>query len=190
MTCFYSDCVAAADGSQSLTCAGTLPLSSSASISVFHCYFETDFMKFPRLSLNSLSNPGWPWAHSVAQAGLEVLISLPQPPEYWDSRHAAPYPAVVFILRGGGDRSDHTGRQCIPFFLSVFLKVSILQFQHLQSRSSGITHVHRQAQTVCPLGWGCSSAQHLPSLFLVLVPNPSTKKKKKKRKALLYIACP
>jgi hypothetical protein len=38
---------------------------------------------------------------AVAQAGLEPMIFLSQPPEYWDYRHMSPRPAPLILLNIG-----------------------------------------------------------------------------------------
>jgi hypothetical protein len=35
-----------------------------------------------------ICSPGWPEIYYIAQAGLELMIFLPQHPEFWDYKHA------------------------------------------------------------------------------------------------------
>jgi hypothetical protein len=37
-------------------------------------------------------------SHYVVQAGLELVILLPQPPKHWDSRHGPPLLAEIWFF--------------------------------------------------------------------------------------------
>jgi hypothetical protein len=54
-------------------------------------------------------------SHCVAQT-----ILLPQPPEYWDYRHAPPHQAALFFISVGRDALDLLGAHDWTIF-SLFL---------------------------------------------------------------------
>jgi hypothetical protein len=49
-------------------------------VQAFHCSKST-----PTFQINIVFDT---WSHSVAQTGLELIVLMPQFPEYWDYRHA------------------------------------------------------------------------------------------------------
>jgi hypothetical protein len=41
----------------------------------------------------------WDWASIYSQAGLQLLILLPQPPKYWDNKHTPSRLALTWLLK-------------------------------------------------------------------------------------------
>jgi hypothetical protein len=68
-------------------------------------------------------------SHYVAQAGLELMILLPQTPECWDYSHMPPCPVVMAFLlaesRGGTEHHMARDRESEYVFWSLLIKLPI-----------------------------------------------------------------